>query len=294
MIYRLKSRSRKPFIYMKQLEKIIRENHYDIVHIQQNSASMTMDAIVAKVCGVKAVIGHSHSTSCNVLWQHYLFKPFVNYFCDYRVACSTQAGAWVFGNRRDVTVINNAIDTDIYEFDQKTRDRYRAEFGLEDKFAIGFVGRLHDEKNVFWYLDICRAVKDKRNNAEFVIVGDGPQKDRLVEYAKEKEIANHVDFFGKRNDVPALMMMFDVFLIPSLFEGLGLVAIEVQASGLWCVVSDEVPASNMAKRIAYLSLKDSDEVWAEKLFENKPFDRQSAKLFVKENGYDIAAEAKKL
>ncbi|MCC8152502.1 MAG: glycosyltransferase, partial [Lachnospiraceae bacterium] len=106
-MHRLPSRSRKPFANMSALRKVIKENGYNIVHIHQNSASMTMDAIVAKTCGVKNVIGHSHSTSCHVLWQHYLFKPFVNHFCDYRFACSREAGQWVFGKKDDVRIINN-------------------------------------------------------------------------------------------------------------------------------------------------------------------------------------------
>ena len=96
-IFRVPSRSRHPFKYMWALKQILQTNKYQIVHVHQNSASMVMDGFVAKLCHVPVVIGHSHNTSCNVLWQHYLFKPWVSFCFDYRLACSSAAGEWVFG-----------------------------------------------------------------------------------------------------------------------------------------------------------------------------------------------------
>lgn len=279
---------------MKALRKVIKENPYDVVHIHKNSASMAMDEIVAKSCGVKTVIGHSHNTSCNVLWQHYLFKPFVNHFCDYRFACSVEADKWVFGNRDDVQVINNAIDAAAYEFNEEVRGRYRADFGLEDKFVIGFVGRLHEQKNVLRCIDIIQAVVKRNDNAVIVLVGNGPQKEIVKEKVVKQKLEGSILMLGQRNDVPAIMMMFDAFLMPSVYEGLGLVAIEAQASGLWCVVSDRVPAPNMTGRITYLPLDSSNDVWVSKLLEISVYNRSSAREKIAENGYDIETEAEKL
>ena len=106
IIHRLPSRSRKPIQYMRELKKLIKKHNYKIVHIHQNSASMTMDGIVAKSCGVPVIIGHSHNIRCNVLWQHYLFKPFVNSVLTHRFACSEDAGRWVFGNKAFLLIYN--------------------------------------------------------------------------------------------------------------------------------------------------------------------------------------------
>lgn len=126
-IYRLPSRSGKPFVYMIALKRVIKGYGYKIVHIHQNSASMAMDGIVAKSSHVPVVIGHSHNTRCNVMWQHYLFKPLVNHVVTHRFACSEDAGKWIFGNRKDIRMVNNAIDSRKYHFDESTRSRVRQE-----------------------------------------------------------------------------------------------------------------------------------------------------------------------
>lgn len=294
-IYRLPSRNRRPFAYMRTLKKVIAENNYDIVHIHQNSASIAMDAIVAKLCGVKTIIGHSHNTRCNVLWQHYLFKPIVNWFLTHRFACSKEAGEWVFGNRKEVEIYNNAIDAERHRFSESVREEYRRELGFEDRFVVGFVGRLHEQKNLYRFLDICRAVKAKRSDAVFVLVGEGPQEAELKEYARKLGIEKETVFLGRRQDVPSVMMAFDVFLFPSLFEGLGLVAVEAQATGLSCVVSDEVPAPDLTGYEVKLSLGENNDVWSDTILHVQTIsDREDATESISAGGYDIKTEAMKL
>lgn len=163
-IFRLPSRSRKPFSYMIALKRLIKEHGYKIVHIHQNSASMAMDGIVAKSCHVSAVIGHSHNTRCNVMWQHFLFKHFVNHVVTHRFACSEDAGKWIFGNRKDIRMVNNAIDSRKYHFNEVIRGRVRQKLGLKDLFVVGFVGRLHEQKNPFRILDIFRELSETKEN----------------------------------------------------------------------------------------------------------------------------------
>lgn len=170
-IYRMPSRSGKPLAYMVALRKLIRKNGYRIVHIHQNSASMAMDAMVARACGVPTIIGHSHNTRCNVVWQHRIFRPIVNRVLTHRLACSEEAGRWVFGKRRDVRIVNNAIDTDLYQFDSETRRRVRSKFELQDKFIVGFVGRLHEQKNPFRMLEVFKDFLGVCPNGTLLIVG---------------------------------------------------------------------------------------------------------------------------
>lgn len=294
-IFRLPSRSRKPHKYMDVLKKVIKENGYQIIHIHQNSASMAMDAFVAKICGVPVIIGHSHNTRCNVMWQHYLFKPFVNLLLTNRFACSEEAGQWIFGNRKDVTVVNNAIDTSKFAFDEKTRESMREELGIEENFVVGFVGRLYDgQKNLFRVLEIFRAVLEKKNNAKLLIVGDGQDKERLIQKAEDLKINDKVLFLGKRNDVNNVMMAMDVFLMPSFYEGLPVVVVESQATGLRIVVSENVPTPNLINNMQVINLSETDEVWTNALLKNVDFDRRDAEKFIIERNYSIAHEVVKL
>ena len=298
-IYRLPSRIKTPHLYIKNLVNTIVKNNYKIIHIHQNSASMLLEAIAAKMCGVKTIIGHSHNTSCNILWQHYILKPLVNLFLTHRFACSKEAGVWVFGKtKRPIQIINNAIDSEKYLFDESIRNLYRKKFECEDKLVIGFVGRLHEQKNLFRFLDICKIIKNKNSKAVFLIVGDGDLKEQLVEYSSQKGISNDTLFLGRRNDISSLMMMFDVFLMTSIYEGLPVVKVEAQASGLPCVISNKVPSINLIDNLKIISLNESDQFWADEIIsffkKSKVFDRKSAVKSVTKNHYNISNEAHKL
>lgn len=293
MIHRLPSRSRRPLEYMAALRKIIRENGYRVVHVHQNSASMAMDGLVAKSCGVPHVIGHSHNTRCNVVWQHRLFKPFVNHVVDYRFACSEEAAEWVFGRRGDVRVVNNAIDTRTFAFDADAREAFRHGLGFGDALVIGFVGRLHDQKNPLKALSVFREVRAVRQDARLVFVGDGQEREAIAgECAGDPDVV----LLGRRDDVASWLSTFDVFVMPSRFEGMPVAAVEAQCSGLACVVSDAVPAPDLTGRLCKVPLAASDEEWARRLIAlaDKPFDRSAAAQMVGNGGYDIEIEAGKL
>lgn len=294
-IFRLPSRNRSPFSYMRELRKLIKANNYNCVHIHQNSASIAMDAIVAKFCGVKTIIGHSHNISCNVLWQHYLFKPIVNWFVTHRFACSKEAGVWIFGKRKDVVVLNNAIDAEKYQYNETVRNECRKALGVEENYVVGFVGRLHEQKNLFRFLDICSAIKKKKENIAAVIIGEGPQEQELKEYARKVGMGAQTLFLGRRDDVPSVMMAFDTFLFPSVYEGLGLVAIEAQATGLSCVVSDMVPAPNLTGYVIKLSLDDDNDVWSDAIIQLRGLsNREEATEYISAGRYDIKTEVMKL
>lgn len=294
IIHRLPSRASRPHQYLYSLYKIIKENKYQIIHIEQNSASMAMDGFVAKLCRVPVIIGHSHNTRCNVVWQHYIFKPFVNLVLTHRFACSKEAGIWVFGDRNDVSIINNAIDTNLYKFDENIRIRKRTELGIQDKYVVGVVGRLHEQKNPYRMLDIFKNLLSKRSDALLLIVGDGEERLGMEERCKELNIDESVCFTGKRTDVPKLMMAMDIFFMPSLYEGLPVVIVEAQSSGLTCVISNKVPAPNLNDSIRTLSLDDSDEKWSDELLSPSSKNRSYAVDIVTSRNYDITHEAKKL
>lgn len=291
-IFRLPSRSRSPFAYLRELKKIIQGNSYGIIHIHQNSASISMDAFIARLCGVPVIIGHSHNISCNVLWQHYLLKPFVNSLVTHRFACSEAAGAWVFGKQRDVQILHNAIDAERFRFQADTRSACRKELGLENRYIIGFVGRLHPQKNLGRLIEIFRAVLSVDPRALLLIIGDGPDREMLA--AQANDIKDSVLFLGLRDDVPELMSAMDVFVMTSLYEGMPVVASEAQASGLKLVVSDKVPSPDLTGERKILSLDSENEAWRDEILRKSALDRASVTPAIQAAGYDIRLEAKKL
>lgn len=292
-IFRLPSRSRHPLEYMKALYDVIRTYHYQIVHIHQNSASMVMDGVVARLCGVPVVIGHSHNTRCNVLWQHYLFRPFVNLLFKHRWACTTEAGKWVFGNRK-VKILRNGIDTQRFRFNEEIRTSLRKQLGLTDELLIGFVGRLHYQKNPYRLLEIFAEFLKKKGNAHLLIVGDGEEREGMIQTCRELNILPNVHFVGQVTNVHEMMMAMDVFLFPSVFEGLGLVVIEAQATDLPCVVSENVPAPDLTGKLSVCQLGDDNETWVKTILNHASGNRCDTSLEIRNGGYDIAYEARGL
>ena len=289
-IFRLPSRSRRPLEYMKSLYGVIRENNYQIVHVHQNSASMMMDGIVARLCGVPVVIGHSHNTRCNVLWQHYLFRPFVNVLFKHRWACTVEAGKWVFGDR-EVKILRNGIDANLFRFNETIRNNIRRELELTDELLVGFVGRLHYQKNPYRLLEIFADIRKKQGNAHLLIVGDGEEREGMIQTCRKLNILPYVHFVGQVTNVHELMMAMDVFLFPSVFEGLGLVAIEAQATDLPCVISENVPAPNLTGKLCVCRLKEDNEVWTNAILNNVTSRRKDTSFQIREGRYDIVHEA---
>lgn len=290
-IHKLPSRNRKPVDYMRELYRLLKREHFDIVHIEQNSASMAMDAFVCRLCGVRVIIGHSHNTSCNALWQHHLFKPFVNFLVTHRFACSEEAGKWVFGNNPHVTIVRNAIDATKYYYNEAQRAEIRKGLAVEGKMVVGFVGRLEAQKNLFRCIDIFQLLHQKHNDSVLLLVGDGTQKKSLQHYAAEKGLSESCIFTGRRQDVNHLLQAMDIFLLPSLYEGLGIVCIEAQAADLPCIVSTNVPAPNIIGKCRYVSLDCSDEEWAEAVLSMQSDTRKNQSEAFAHSGYEIHNEA---
>lgn len=288
-IFRLPSRARRPLAYMRALYRVIRDNNYQLVHTHQSSASMVMDGMIARLCGA-VVIGHSHNPRCNVLWQHYLFRPFVNVFFKHRLACSVEAGKWVFGDS-EVTILNNAIDAGRFRFNEAVRNSIRKELGLTDELLVGFVGRLHPQKNPYRMLEIFAEVWKKQRNAHLLIVGDGGEREGMIQLCKELNILPNVHFVGQVTNVHEMMMAMDVFLFPSVFEGLGVVVIEAQATDLPCVVSENVPAPDLTGKLCVCRLEEENEVWANAILKQVSSKRGDTSFQIREGRYDIVQEA---
>lgn len=218
----------KLFKYQKELYRIFKENNYKIIHSHINALSV-FPLRIAKKAGVPIRIAHSHSTSNKKEWKKNILKmilrSFSKLYANNYFACTEYAGKWLFGKkvveRKELNVINNAIDLKKFEFNENTREDLRKELGIkEDVLVIGHVGRFMKQKNHEFLIDVFEKAIKQDDNIYLILVGQGPLEDKIKEMAKEKGIENKILFLGQRNDVNKLYQAMDIFVLPSLYEGL--------------------------------------------------------------------------
>ena len=269
-------------------EKLLKAHpEYKYIYFNVMDAGQVLTMLVPKRLKRKIII-HSHNSNTDKPQLHKMFKPLVNKIADKRYACSLAAARHMFGNA-PAKIIPNAIDLRRYVFDADARKNKRAELEInDDEYVIIHVGRLSYQKNVKRLLDIYGEVLKEGKKVRLLQVGDGEQKEEIYSYAKENGIYDKVDFLGKRGDVPELMMAADVLLLPSLYEGLTLVGIEAQATGLPCVFSDGVDADTKINRnVIFIPLSKDNKKWVEAVMSFKGSKRNIDQSLITVSGYDL-------
>ena len=193
-------------------------------------------------------------------------------------------------------VINNAIDAAAYAYDPIKRQKIRRQLGFENEFTIGHVGRFNQPKNHPFLLNIFAALLKKEPNAVLLLVGGGEDMPKIQAKAEALGIAEHVRFLGIRSDVAGLMQAMDVFVFPSLYEGLPVTMVEAQAAGLPCIISDKVPPECILTEglVDIMTLSASPEAWAEKILAKRAIPRTDRRAEIAAHGFDITTEAVKL
>ena len=270
---------------------------YRILHSHVRSyASLYLP--VARAHGVKTII-HSHSTSTGGgvkgAVKTVMQLP-LRHQADVLMACSLDAGEWLFGKRacqsERFVLLPNGIDVRRFAVSPETRIQYRRELGLEGKYVIGNVGRFYDVKNHTFLLDVFQKVYERDKSAVLLLVGVGPLQQEMAQKAVRLGVADQVIMTGNRDDVPQLLGAMDVFAFPSLWEGLGIAVVEAQAAGLPCVISDTITKEvGLSDLVRYLPLGDA-EAWAAVLLERRP--REDVTAAIVKAGYDIRVTAQRL
>lgn len=248
-----------------QTAKIVKENHYSIVHRHTGNAVGYFDLWAAKLGGAKHLILHSHNNSAERIKIHNLFKKCFSLNC-IRLACSEMAGKWLFGEKKFL-LVRNAIDLSSFHYNSVWADEVRQKYQLGDSFVIGNIGRLDYQKNQSFLLDIFRSVLEMKADAKLVIVGGGHLYQSLKEKAESFGIEKNVIFTGQIDNVNEVINAFDVFCLPSCYEGFGITLIEAQSNGLRCFASEgRVPyESNITGNVHYVPLNENPKEWAEAL-----------------------------
>lgn len=300
-IYRVpRYNGRNHFMYKRAWEKLFQGNRDEWKYIHGHiytTASIYLE--IARRFGI-LTIAHSHNTSCGTGFKAFtknmLQLPLRKRRFDYLFACSKAAGQWLYGdsNMHKVVVVNNAIDAHSFAFDSEIRDSLRRELGVEHKFVIGHVGRFQEQKNHKFLIEIFQEIFRRKPDSVLWLIGQGSLEDDIKRRVIEYGLVDVVRFMGVRPDVSTLMQAMDVFLFPSLFEGLPLTVIEAQAAGLPCYTSDtitnEVEITELVKPV---SLKLPPGYWAEIIKDSLGgFKRRDTCFDIIDAGYDIKSTAK--
>ncbi|WP_026679376.1 glycosyltransferase family 1 protein [Fictibacillus gelatini] len=288
------------FIYKKVWKNFFKKHpEYKIIHGHMRSTA----AIYLKIAKKNGLItiAHSHSTSSGTgllsIIKNTLQYP-IRYIANYRFSCSEAAGIWLFGKKgcrsENFYILNNAIDTKKFIFNETIRIKKRKEFQIEGKFVIGHIGRFHAAKNHEFLVEIFKMIHDKNKNTVLMLVGDGSNRQVIEKKVQDLGLIDSVIFAGVRSDIPELLQAMDVFVFPSLFEGLPVSVIEAQAAGLPCIISKQItPEVKVSDLVTSISLREPPEHWAKiVLSHSEGYDRGNIYSEIVKAGYDIKHTSK--
>lgn len=283
--------------YRKELKKFFSEHpEYSIVHSHLDCMS-AIPLKYAKQAGVKNRIAHSHSTSQDKNIKFLLKKIYKNFIpkqATHLLSCSTEAGKWMF-NGNKFTVLNNAIDAKKFQYNKEVFATKKKELGLEDCFVIGHVGRFNEPKNHTFIIDVFNEVAKQDETARLVLVGTGDLMENVRSKVNSLNLNDKVIFLGLRSDIAELMQAMDVFLFPSVYEGLPVTLVEAQAAGLPCIISDRISTESMiTENITMMSLETPLNKWCSNVLSYKNYDKEDTFNQISEAGFDINENAKKL
>lgn len=284
------------FKHVRTLIRLFKENEYLIVHSSMNTLSI-ISLFCAWVAGVPIRISHNHSTAGKGEYKRnflkYILRPFSKCFATHFASCSRFAGEWLFGKKMmqsgKVKVFNNAIDVNRFKYDECVREAMRKELSLEGKFVIGHVGRFCYQKNHEFLIDIFKSVHDIEKKSILLLVGTGNLKTQTENKVKSLGLGNNVLFLGVRKDVDKLYQAMDVFVLPSRYEGLPVVGVEAQASGLPCVFSDQFSSEAIiTSTTKVITITSPTQIWSDEILKCKAVRRTDVSSCIKASGFDIS------
>lgn len=293
-------------LYLFNLIRLIRKNRYDIAYFNLSTPSDVFKyPLVCRVFGINKIIIHSHNSyeDGNDKIKNLINKmgrSYINRITAARFACSDVAARWMFGEKvqenKEYKLITNGLETEKYDFNQKVREKMRNNLEIEkDELVLGHVGRFVEQKNHVILLKIFKSVLKKRKNSKLVLIGVGPLMEQIKDLSKKMGIFNNIIFLGERSNVNEYLQAVDVFVLPSLYEGLPIAGVEAQASGLPCVFSNTISREvNITGNVKFLGLTEPLETWSTTIIEAGKQKRVSQSLKIEKAGFDITHSTKQV
>lgn len=285
------------------VKNIILLGNYDIVHSHLD-ASGTEILKIAEECDVKVRISHSHNTDYLIYAESFIDKLHKLYLeiqrkrisqvATHYIGCSDAAGKWLFGEKicgtNKYITLKNSIRIDDYVFSNTKREIIRKKLNIEDKIVIGHIGRFDAQKNHPFLIRIFKKYNEIEPSSIMLLAGDGKDRNAIQEQSENLGLKDKIMFLGNIDYISDMLQACDLFLLPSLYEGLSIALVEAQASGLPCLVSDTVTIeSNISGNVRFLGLDNDEQVWAEKMQEMIRQKRSRVEVIgiMKKAGFDI-------
>lgn len=284
---------------LRDIKQILNVYHIDILHV--NSGLHITHGIVllyGKLFKINKRISHAHGVNMkykkNTLsvkekLECQILKKLIVSNANVLIACSKETGEIVFGSKTRYHILKNGIDLDSFMYSEKLRTKSREDFNLTDKFVVGTIARFSKVKNYPFLINSFEMVLKNKENAMLLLVGDGEEKEKILAMVKQKGIEKNVIFVGHTNEVTKYLHIMDVFVLPSFTEGLSLVTVEAQVSGLPCVVSTGLPDEILlTDKIQKYPLSDGFSKWANYILESKKYTvRKNNIEVIRKQGFDI-------
>lgn len=300
----------KPESYYNELRAFFNEHpEYKIVHSHLNTFSCFVLKI-AKEFNIPCRIAHAHiaiekvrlfsilTSKSNFIegvknFMKLRLKKKIHKYPTHYFSCGDKAGEWLFGKDVEFYTMNNAIDTDKFLINNRIRSKYRTEFNVGDNWVFGHIGRFNTQKNHLFLLQIFSEVIKIKENARLFLIGDGNLRKEIELEINRLNLGDQVTLLGVRSDVPDLFQMFDVFVFPSLYEGLPVTLIEAQASGLQIFASNTITDEViLTDDVTFIALNKSPQKWAEEIIKSYGTSKANNRSKIVDGNYDIVSNTR--
>ena len=280
---------------IKEIYHILKSNNFDILHTHMTVTNL-FPLMLGWLVGIKVRISHSHLAIKDMNLMDKIYCKLAIIFTTHKFACGIEAAKTLFNkSMNDVIILKNAINLEKFEYNPKMREETRKRLDINNELVLCNIGRLTEQKNQMFLIEIMKQLMNYNYNVKLLIIGGGELEQQLKQKVIECKLEDKVYFLGTCDDIEKIYQCADLFLLPSLKEGLPLVCIEAQTSGLKTIVSDNVTSEvKITPIIEYLPIVDKS-VWVKKILDLKSsYERKNYKEEIRENGYDIKIEAKRL
>jgi glycosyltransferase involved in cell wall biosynthesis len=288
----------------RRFRQLLRQRQYDVVHLNLYQGLALYYCRIARQEGVPVRIAHSHNENLRKSHTRWLKLPLhrLGRRCFTKDAtalwaCSGAAASFLFGWQKDFTFIPNGIDTERFRFNAAVRQTLRRELGVEHCLVLGHVGRLCQQKNQHFLLEVLAKLLPMHPGSRLLLVGEGEDRDMLGRRAAELGIENQVIFYGSSQQVERLLWVMDVFALPSLFEGLAVAAVEAQASGLPVLCAQGLSKEvKLTGNLRFLPLEDGATAWAAEIMfmASQARNRDADAAAVREAGFESSDVSRRI
>lgn len=283
--------------------RFFKSHPYDIVYADTENALRAVHLLMACLAGVKVRVVHSHNTSLQTESKASriiarLIRGVFRFSATHYFACSKLAAEWLFPSsvyrNKKYQILSNGINIEQFSFNEKKRKEIRRELNIsDDALVVGHVGRFMPQKNHSFLIDIFKEIHDKKKDSILLLIGDGPLQNSIKDKCRNIGLDNSVIFLGTTPVVEDYLQAMDVFLMPSLFEGLPITGIEAQANGLPCVISNTITEElAITDLVRYFPLSENTTKWADHVIEAATCGRRDCSREIEKAGYSFDKTAK--